>query len=90
MKYLLKTWYKLIPYKKYLYRLLRPLLRKYPNIYQHLHFESEINIELTNHNCFKIIHNGYRVENELFWAGFGHSWEGSSLLIWIRIAKCRI
>ncbi len=56
------------------------------SIYQHLHFEGDITIEVHDQAQFGIHHYGYQVENDLFWAGFGNRWEATSLWLWTLLA----
>jgi FkbM family methyltransferase len=83
MKKLLKRIYHLIPFKKPLFLLIRPI-RLPQKIYQHLYFKGVFTVPV-NTSSFKIYHNGYPIENELFWAGFKR-WEARSLQLWADLA----
>jgi FkbM family methyltransferase len=56
-------------------------------VYQHLHFQGPIEIAVSNNAKFKVIHHGYQVENDLFWAGYGAGWEGAELRLWRTLAE---
>lgn len=86
MKKFLKTVYSKIPYKKYLFLLLR-IFNLPKSIYQHLHFTGVFSI--TNHKDaqFKMFHHGNSIENEIFWMGLYGNWEKDSLLLWSKLSE---
>jgi len=58
------------------------LLRPGKNIYQHLYFTGVIQINVSDNARFLVHHFGAKIENELFWAGYGHGSEGYTLRLW--------
>ena len=58
------------------------LLRPGQNIYQHLYFTGIIQVNVSDNASFLVHHFGAKIENELFWAGYGHGSEGYSLRLW--------
>lgn len=85
MKKLLKKIYNIIPFKKELFSLIRPI--KLPkSIYSHLHFKDKFKVKFDNYH-FLIEHHGYQIENELFWNGLTNGWEKISMRLWIDLCK---
>ncbi len=58
------------------------LLRPGKNIYQHLYFTGIIKVNVSDNASFLVHHFGAMLENDLFWAGYGHGWEGYTLRLW--------
>ena len=58
------------------------LLRPGQNIYQHLYFTGIIQVNVSDNASFLVHHFGAKIENELFWAGYGHGSEGYALRLW--------
>jgi FkbM family methyltransferase len=82
-----KKLYRAIPFKRQLFEWLRqgPVL---PGaLYQHLHFEGPFTVEIDSGHRFQLQSYGTYVENEIFWRGYGGSWEATSLRVWA--ALCR-
>jgi FkbM family methyltransferase len=55
-------------------------------LYRHLYFKRVIKIDYKNDSIL-INHFGYKVENELFWSGYGNPWEANSLKLWYRLCQ---
>jgi len=87
MRELLKTIYNGIPLKRPLYITMKKFWKPSYRIYKHLHFKGVITIPVENGGKFKMIHHGYEIENELFWAGIKQGWEKESLKLWIKLCK---
>lgn len=85
MKKTLKKLFDLIPFKKYLFFLIRPfhIPQKF---YKHLYFKDEFTVKVENTN-FLIKHYGFQIENELFWCGLTKGWEKISMRLWIELCK---
>ena len=73
-------------FKQPIFELLRRTIRFPKRIYRHLHFDGTINVRVGSLGAFRIHHYGYQVENDLFWAGYGEGWEGTSLRLWAQPA----
>lgn len=86
---ILRSLYVSLPYKHAIFRILRRFVKLPANIYQHLHFLAPIEIQISSGDVsyFRMHHFGALVENELFWCGYGNSWEATSLRLWARLAK---
>lgn len=84
MKKMIKTLYESIPFKGSLFALIRPLNLP-QSIYQHLHFKGKFKSNIDG-NSFSMMHYGFQVENDLFWAGF-KNWESVSLDLWKKLSK---
>jgi FkbM family methyltransferase len=84
---LVRATYHLIPFKAPVFKVLRRHVVLPERVYRHLHFQAPVDIDVSGERSFKTHHYGYQVENDLFWAGFGNGWEGTSLKLWVRLAK---
>ncbi|WP_114778818.1 FkbM family methyltransferase [Botryobacter ruber] len=88
LKVVLKKAYKLIPFKKALYRLLKRSFGTPPlRVYQHLYFFGEFEVRFDSTKTFKLQHYGYPIENEIFWKGLYGGWEKESLKLWSRFCR---
>lgn len=87
MKKTLKKLYRLAPFKKPLFTLLRVVYKPNENIYRHLHFQDIFEVPIDKDHKFKIHHYGFEIENSLFWAGIQDGWENISLRLWIELVK---
>lgn len=83
MRGLLKWLYKIVPFKRQIFTLLRrmPISQA---IYQHLYFSGVFKVEIEN-KSFKMIHYGYELENEIFWKGL-EGWEKTTFKVWSALA----
>lgn len=81
----IKYIYDLIPFKKYVFYLLRPFKLPY-NLVKHLHFKGIFKVQVEN-KSFLVKHYGYQIENELFWFGLLNGWEKISMKLWIELSK---
>jgi FkbM family methyltransferase len=61
---------------------LRELFHPGHSLYQHLHFIGPVKVQVSERASFMINHYGAKIENDLFWAGFGCGWEGAELRLW--------
>lgn len=86
MKIFLKSLYNLIPYKRELYIILKKIWNPGESIYQHLHFKGNFKVSVED-KSFKIMHYGYQIENDIFWAGVAGNWEKDSINLWIELCK---
>ncbi|MEM6806751.1 MAG: FkbM family methyltransferase [Bacteroidota bacterium] len=85
MKKLFKRVYSALPFKHAIFKQVRNFGLS-EQVYKHLHFTGPIRVTFKKAD-FKMFHYGYRVENDLFWAGYGNSWEGNSLKIWYKLVN---
>lgn len=84
LKSFAKQAYAVLPFKQPVYKILRRLGPPPEPIYRHLHFKGVIHVEVDTGKQFLIRHNGYMIENELFWKGL-HGWEPVSMKLWTRL-----
>ena len=87
MKKILKTIYKGVPFKREFFTLLKKTGTPSESIYRHLYFNGSIKVKVNNGSDFKMVHYGYRLENELFWNGIYGNWEKNSMKLWSALAK---
>jgi FkbM family methyltransferase len=85
MKKKFKYLYKLIPFKKQLFSVLKKL-KLPPSIYKHLYFEGVFRAKFDSYS-FLIRHYGFQLENEIFWNGLTNGWEKISIRLWIELSK---
>ena len=76
--------YKTIPFKPYVFRLLRWMWTPPELIYQHLHFSGDFTIQVDADHSFKMCNHG-AYHNTLFWRGIAGG--GTSLEIWKRLSR---
>jgi FkbM family methyltransferase len=74
-----------LPGKRGLFELWRRAGAPPERIWRHLHFTGDFEVRLGARPVFRMRHFGALVENELFWAGYGNGWEGTSLRLWARL-----
>jgi hypothetical protein len=86
MKFLLKTIYKNIFFKKYIFMFIKIFYKPSRNIYQHLWFSGFFKTKFLDKK-FYIYSLPTIIENEIFWNGIANTWEPLSLKIWSRIVK---
>jgi FkbM family methyltransferase len=79
--------YRSIPFKTPIFELARQTVRLPERLYRHLHFTGPFTVSIDEQHRFRVISHGTFVENELFWAGFGKSWEAISLQVWARLCR---
>lgn len=84
MKGWLQWFYKILPFKKQFFLLLR-ILPIPQSIYRHFHFEGIITVKVED-GAFKMIHYGYELENEVFWRGL-EGWEKSTFKVWSALSR---
>lgn len=87
MKKIIRKIYETIPYKREFFFLLKKVWRPQESIYKHLHFKGIITIPVEPKASFKIMHYGFQIENEIFWAGLTAGWEKNSIKLWIELSK---
>lgn len=54
-------------------------------VWKHLAFKGIVDFDVAGRKV-RMRHFGAQIENSLFWSGYGHGWEGTSLLVWERLA----
>ncbi|EAY30075.1 FkbM family methyltransferase [Microscilla marina] len=85
LKKLVKSIYKILPFKKAFFVALRGVWSPPHRVYQHLHFQGKINVKTTGNQEFKMHHYGFELENELFWRGIKGGWEQQSIQLWEKL-----
>jgi FkbM family methyltransferase len=81
----LRSLWHVLPGKRGLFELWRRAGAPPERIWRHLHFEGDFEVRLGAESAFRMRHFGALVENDLFWAGYGNGWEGTSLRLWTRL-----
>jgi FkbM family methyltransferase len=82
MKRILKYIYRIIPFKRALFTLLKVFWRPSKSVFQHLHFQGAFTVLVEPGQSFTLYHPGNQIENEIFWRGLDQSWERDSIRIW--------
>ena len=72
-----------------LFQFVRDVFHPPLTIYQHLYFRGPIDVSVADGASFRMHHFGAHapIENELFWAGYGGSWEAAELRLWRALVK---
>lgn len=86
IKKTLRSFYSLLPFKHFVFQIVKYIYKPPLSIYQHLHFKGIIKVNIDNNKNFKINHYGYMVENSLFWDGLTGGWEKKSLELWVKLS----
>ncbi len=87
MKKILKRIYKLIPFKRQVFTIVKRFYIPKKNIYQHLPFKGFFKVKVEEDKSFKLFHSGVIQENEIFWSGLEGGWEKKSIQLWQILAK---
>ncbi len=87
MKQLLAKAYKLIPFKKHLFGVIKLFWIPPHSVYKHLHFTGTIKIKADNAASFYMKHYGMEIENDFFWKGLTGGWEKISMKYWILLCR---
>jgi FkbM family methyltransferase len=87
VKRLARAVYASLPLKRQVYTFIRHRLGIVPSFYQHLHFKGRFELGIDAEHKINLFSAGNIVENELFWRGFGGTWEAMSLRLWKRICE---
>jgi FkbM family methyltransferase len=87
MKKFGKKIYRIIPFKKQLFSVVKKLWTPPANIFQHLYFNDTITVNAGNGASFNMVHYGHSVENELFWKGLYDGWEKYSMRLWSALSE---
>jgi FkbM family methyltransferase len=87
VKRVVKKLYKLAPFKKELYSLLKKVWRVPERVYKHLSFVGVFKVRVEENKSFLLKHYGFQLENEIFWEGLSGRWEKHSMSLWIQLCK---
>lgn len=83
----LRRVYDLVPFKRELYIALKKVRVPSESVYRHLHFKGRFTVAVDGSHSFEMMHHGYQVENEVFWAGLAGGWEKVSLALWVTLCR---
>lgn len=84
-KKIAKTLFDLIPFKKYIFLIIKYIYVPSQNVYQHLSFKGIFKVH-SGTNSFKIYNTATIIENQLFWKGLD-GFEPNSLKLWARMSR---
>ena len=85
MKKVLAKLYKIIPFKKQGFRLIKLFWTPPHSVYKHLHFTGIIRVNVDEASSFRMRHYGTEIENDVFWKGLNAGWEKISMHYWIHL-----
>lgn len=85
LKQTIKRWRDTSPLMEPLCRVLRKTVPLPQSVWRHLGFTGIADFTVAGRRV-KMRHFGAEIENSLFWAGYGHDWEATTLLAWERMA----
>lgn len=83
---LLRKAWRALPFKPVLLGALRRVAALPPGIYKHLHFTGPFTVDVDGRDLM-LMHYGFEVENEIFWAGIRGGWERVSMSLWIELSR---
>lgn len=86
LKSALKKLYRAVPFKSYLFSLLRYFYIPSQNVYKHLHFVGPFSVQVEG-RPLKLMHYGYQIENGVFWEGLPAGFEQVSMKLWLDSCK---
>ncbi|MGQ0739685.1 MAG: FkbM family methyltransferase [Bacteroidota bacterium] len=87
MREVLKKTYRLLPFKKQLFSVIKKTGTPPQRIYKHLHFRGKFRVTVKPGKSFQVMHNGFEIENELFWKGLQQGWEKISIGLWVQLCE---
>lgn len=87
MEKVFKNIYKLIPFKKQVFRFVKHFWVPPYSVYKHLHFVGKFYVHINKTSSFYINHHGSEIENDIFWKGITGGWEKISMQLWIQLCK---
>jgi FkbM family methyltransferase len=87
MKKSLKYIFKILPFKRELFSLVKLIWVPKERIFQHLYFKGIFKVKVDKQHSFKIMHYGYLIENEIFWLGLNDGFEKESIKLWIKLCR---
>lgn len=76
-----------LPMKERLFKSLRDTASVPERVYRHLYFQGPMTVRIDDATEFQLIHWGNQIENDIFWAGLGNNWEGTTLRLWLLLAR---
>jgi len=85
VRQLLRGIYRSLPLRRQLFDVVRGRLALPRAIYQHLYFEGPFEVAIDEAHRFQMVGYGNALENEIYWGGFGGTWEQMSLKVWVRL-----
>jgi len=88
LRLLFRKVYQMIPLRKQIFSVLRPVLTIPKKYMQYLHFEGEFTFDMKGKKI-RMYNYGFRyhVENEMFWGGMKNGWEKVSIDIWSKLCE---
>jgi FkbM family methyltransferase len=87
MKALAKSIYRVLPFKKQVFKLVKRIWTPDYSIYRHLVFWDKFTVQVKDKK-FLLNHFGFYVENEIFWKGLTESnFEKTSMKLWIELSQ---
>lgn len=87
---LLKSIYRIIPFRRQAFELLRSIYSPPKSLYRHLFFNGKFKVKVKDDKSFYINHydtHGFIIEDGLFWQGLGVGREGYSLQLWTKLSE---
>ena len=83
---IIKAAYDRLPAKRQVFTLLRSVYVPPPALYQHLHFRGQFEVRVDGRTLL-INHDGFDLENQIFWGGLCGGREGGSMKLWIELCR---
>ncbi len=87
IKSLLKNSYKVYPFKKPTFDILKRFWVPTKNITKHLYFDGFFDVHIERNTNFKFLAHSTQIDNELYWYGLYGGWEKYSQKLWVQLCK---
>jgi FkbM family methyltransferase len=85
-KKILKYLYKVTPFKKQFFLIVKQFWKPREKMYRHFHFSEAFKVKIEKDKSFWL-YNGTSIENEIFWEGLTEKWEKESMKLWLKLSK---
>ena len=85
LKRLLKSIYKITPFKKHFFSFVKLFWLLPKRITKHLYFNGFFNLKIDKGRSFIFLAHSAQIDNELFWYGLYGGWEKYSQRLWIQM-----
>ncbi|MBN4051611.1 FkbM family methyltransferase [bacterium AH-315-M05] len=79
--------YQILPFKKQICNLLKVLRIPHDKFYKDIKFRGKFGVNIDGKKFYLIHHYHSTIENEIYWKGFGKTWEKETLNLWMELCK---
>jgi FkbM family methyltransferase len=87
IKETVKELYKVLPFKKPVFDVLKMVWKPSESVYRHLHFGGKFKVKVEEGKYFEMYSHHHQIPNEIYWDGLYKNWEGTSLKYWVELVR---